>query len=1171
MCRYHVLAALALAVAPAWATEANRLPNPSFEQGDQQPEGWKPEGEGTQWQTTGRVGKRSVSVTGTGKSNTYWRGPAPKLEPGRTYRFTFYAKSAGGESGGCVISGPNFANRDYRPGPEWTRYTRVFTPPTGWDDAYVRLGEWHRSDTVLFDDVSITEVLAVHNAKGGMVLGAGEHVQGKRYTFDAALEGEGSNYSQCLSSATAGFNSNRWVFDPGAEVVYKHQVGAAVHRSATVHVEIGYYVAGECRVECSRDGKQWSQVGELNALGGNDFPLPKEAFPAQVVYVRLRSPGKSEVAKDSAPGSFQVHDYKFESELAVEQRDMLGLTKFLDLQTASDDIGVDVASVGDLLPGEGKLVRMAVRNHTDQDMELAVTLTVEAEGRPAQVVSKPKRLGLKAKGERNVSVPYLLREAGAFTMRLVVAGGGKTLYEAVTPFSVPSLYDSSYGYWLGESIDAEWWWCEATYKISRPRSAPDRGTSQPATLYAARGEYEPVQVVLRPKRDMAQAVVEIGSEDKRWAGHTWTHWVAYHYVHRPTDRSACTGWWPDALPECREPIALKAGQNQPVWVLVKVPPDCPAGDHALHLTVRGEGTAPIRVPITVHVYDFAVPKVPHVTSAFGLSVGRIRRYHNLETREEERRVWDLYMQSFREHRIAPYDFAPFDPIHAEFEGAVWEGAGQVVQEFSPQGTSCLKLDDQDPARNVSCSTTYPIPVEPGAAYQVSWWAKTGEPGHRYLVTLTTYDRDGRWIPNHNIDLVREGTTRWRKVQHRVVPTKRSPQAASVRVQLRATRWDDAGGPTGATWYDDVRVVKEGTEQNLVKDPGFEPLQGRIKAKVDFRSWDVQAQKYLDGYGFSSFRLALKGMGGGTFHSRREGRIGPYAQGTPEYRRVFRDYCQQLQSHLAAKGWLDKAYVYWFDEPAPKDYDFVRAGMEEIKRAGPRLPRMLTEEPIEPLLGAVDVWCPVLHNYKPEDCQPRQERGETIWWYVCCGPKAPYPGLFIDHNAIELRMWLWMTWKWNVQGVLVWTSNYWTSSCAYPSPKIQNPWEDPMGYVSGYDRPPGYIGYWGNGDGRFLYPPNRDVAADRRKHIEGPVSSIRWEMLREGLEDYEYFWLLRDAVAHARKAKVDSPALAEAEALLQIPEQIITSQTEFTRDPQPLHAHRRALAQAIERVAKLSAK
>ena len=169
------------------------------------------------------------------------------------------------------------------------------------------------------------------------------------------------------------------------------------------------------------------------------------------------------------------------------------------------------------------------------------------------------------------------------------------------------------------------------------------------------------------------------------------------------------------------------------------------------------------------------------------------------------------------------------------------------------------------------------------------------------------------------------------------------------------------------------------------------------------------------------------------------------------------------------------------------------------------------------------------------------------------------------------MWLWMTWKWNVQGVLVWTSNYWTSSCAYPSPKIQNPWEDPMGYVSGYDRPPGYIGYWGNGDGRFLYPPNRDVAADRRKHIEGPVSSIRWEMLREGLEDYEYFWLLRDAVAHARKAKVDSPALAEAEALLQIPEQIITSQTEFTRDPQPLHAHRRALAQAIERVAKLSAK
>ena len=86
-----------------------------------------------------------------------------------------------------------------------------------------------------------------------------------------------------------------------------------------------------------------------------------------------------------------------------------------------------------------------------------------------------------------------------------------------------------------------------------------------------------------------------------------------------------------------------------------------------------------------------------------------------------------------------------------------------------------------------------------------------------------------------------------------------------------------------------------------------------------------------------------------------------------------------------------------------------------------------------------------------------------------------------------------------------------SSSVAAEPTIQNPWQDPMGYVSGYGRPAGSIAYWGNGDGRFLYPPNRDAGQDKREFIEGPVSSIRWEMLREGLEDYEYFWLLRDRI------------------------------------------------------------
>ncbi len=60
--------------------------------------------------------------------------------------------------------------------------------------------------------------------------------------------------------------------------------------------------------------------------------------------------------------------------------------------------------------------------------------------------------------------------------------------------------------------------------------------------------------------------------------------------------------------------------------------------------------------------------------------------------------------------------------------------------------------------------------------------------------------------------------------------------------------------------------------------------------------------------------------------------------------MFNDYLGQVERHLRERGWLDEAYAYWFDEPDPKDYEFVVAGMKRIKAAAPGLKRMLTEQP-----------------------------------------------------------------------------------------------------------------------------------------------------------------------------------------------------------------------------------
>lgn len=350
---------------------------------------------------------------------------------------------------------------------------------------------------------------------------------------------------------------------------------------------------------------------------------------------------------------------------------------------------------------------------------------------------------------------------------------------------------------------------------------------------------------------------------------------------------------------------------------------------------------------------------------------------------------------------------------------------------------------------------------------------------------------------------------------------------------------------------------------------FVPEADPPRAELDFSAFDPAMTRAVEKFHFTNFRLPLQGMGGGSFHARHEPKIANYGEDTPQYKAMFSSYVKQLEEHLRTKGWLQMAYVYWFDEPAPKDYEFVTKGMQRLKRYAPGLARMLTEEPNDELLGhdpAVDIWCPVTPRYDHEAAEKRRAHGERFWWYVCTGPKAPYCTLFIDHPATELRVWLWQTWQRNIAGILVWRANYWTSSAAYPE-EPQNPYEDPMGYRSGYSTPRGEKRFWGNGDGRFIYPALAAAtpgASGPDPVLQPPVSSIRWEMLREGIEDYEYLYLLRELLGNNRD-RLAPEGVKEYEALLEVPDSITRDMTTFTTDPAAIYARRKAVAEAIEQL------
>jgi hypothetical protein len=983
------------------------VPNGALDSGDARPAGWRLVGDG-RW-----VDRNALEVTGSGEDSSYWRCDDVRFEPGQLYRFATRVRRVTGS--GSAITGPTFANRDHQAlAEQWKWVGHVFRVPDQPLDGYLRLGQWHATGAIQFDAVRLLPVVAVHTRHQAVLLGEGELIRDGEYVFLGTYSGEGSNYHRTLARATADFNSDRWVFGTGRHVTYRFDLPDCLLQTGSVQFHVNYFVRGSCVAEASRDGKNWLPVATRGGLGTASGELPAALLPSAVIWLRLR-------AADN-PSYFQVNQVEFRARLSDSPNDAVGETMFADLTAIGDSSTpgpaqnkIEVRSA--TIQRDERSGRQVLRVSAISGMAEAVRARLTVQDGSEKRVGPAREWGPDEVVTLNVELPG--DQAGERDVNVELLANARPQVGLSLKCSVPDFHRSDYGQRItGATGSAAVWWCDATHKIARRRPVPEAQATE-ARLEAARHDYEAVQIVVRPTAPLkgltATASPLTGPEQTRIpAENINILQVYYHFVHRPTDKTGIRDHWPDALPPLDAPIDVRAGENQPLWVLVYVPPDAKPGDYRGQLLLSAEGFS-AEVPLHLHVWDFALPARNHLETAYGLTVGDIFRYHQVRTEADKRAVLDMYFQSFAEHRISPYDPTPLDPIGVKF------------------------LPDEDPP----------------------------------------------------------------------------------------------------------------------------------SAELDFTRFDKAMQRAVDRYHFTGFRLPIRGMGGGTFHQRYPPKIGEFGEQSPEYQAMFSSYVGQLEAHLREKGWLDMAYVYWFDEPAPRDYDFVAAGMRRLKHNAPGLRRMLTEEPGDNVLaGLVDLWCPVSFHYDHEQAERRRACGEKFWWYVCTGPKAPYCTLFIDHPATELRVWHWQTWQRNVVGTLVWRANYWTSSAAFPD-RPQDPYEDPMGYVSGYSTPRGVKRYWGNGDGRFIYPPLAAAVPGKSGPdpvLAPPVSSIRWEMIREGVEDYEYLYLLRDLIDKNRD-RLSAEHIARYSALLEVPPDITQDMTTFTTDPTPIYVRRRAIAQAIETLSR----
>jgi hypothetical protein len=718
-----------------------------------------------------------------------------------------------------------------------------------------------------------------------------------------------------------------------------------------------------------------------------------------------------------------------------------------------------------------------------------------------------------------------------------------------------------FGYLISSGPTCSVWWTEGSYKVMRDTPLPEKKGDR-INVWSAQNEFESFIVVINPYTRMENLRISCsGLKDSRGgllgSENILFRKIEYVKVTKPTDSYAFPGWWPDPLPLYNKPETLTPTENQSLWITVKVPNDQQPGIYTGNIEISS-GSWNLKIPLSLQVWDFCLPIAPALRSGFGFDMRTVNRYENLREPQDQRKVFDYYMESFRDHRISPYDPFYFSPIREEIKGVAWKG-GFFDGKEKMTGNYAYRLVDKSASGNTEGSTKEFIPVSHQDSYKLTWYSKALKENQVYIVGVECYNAEKELIVFENRFESYKGKTEWKAdtLKFRTF----DPEISYIKIRLFPTNRTKAGEDTGTMWFDNLQLINMKTNFNEFQAGDFEVNPESIDISLDFTEFNKAGQRYFDEFGFTGYRLSLKGLGGGTFYSRESGIFEGFEQGTEEYNKLMERYLKQMQDNLKRNGWLGKEYIYWFDEPYENDYPFVRETNALIKKYAPGITTFLTEHIAgKDISDVTDISCTIWHKLDHEKIRKMNEKGLQCWSYLCTAPKSPWISEFIDHDAVNMRMWCWASWQYQLKGILIWQSNYWNSEVASPEGYLQDPREEAMSFVTGYGWPLGKQSSWGNGDGRLFYPVNRNPNTDRSAYVDRPVPSIRLEILRDGIEDYDYFSILKKEMENAPTSK--SRIVKEAGKLLKIPPEIYKDEKTYTKNPQDLIEYRKKLAQYI---------
>lgn len=192
-----------------------------------------------------------------------------------------------------------------------------------------------------------------------------------------------------------------------------------------------------------------------------------------------------------------------------------------------------------------------------------------------------------------------------------------------------------------------------------------------------------------------------------------------------------------------------------------------------------------------------------------------------------------------------------------------------------------------------------------------------------------------------------------------------------------------------------------------------------------------------------------------------------AIGTPGYNLFWSTMLKDFTHHLKQKNWFAKTYIAMDERPMPA----MKSVIALLKSIDSKWKIALAGEYHEEIEKDIFNYCIASKWEYPADVlKKRHAEGKISTWYTCC--TEPYPNAFTFSSPAE-QVWMgWYTANKNMDGYLRWAYNSWTK---YPLVDSR--------FIS-----------WPAGDTYLVYP--------------GPFSSVRFEKIIEGAQDFEKIKILR---------------------------------------------------------------